>query len=231
MIKVVFVDIDNTLLDFDKCAKVAMKYCMDQFGVMYEEKLYETFLEVNDSLWLEIERGELTRQGLYEIRWNRIFNRLGINIDGVEFEKRFVAVLENCAEPVDGAMKMLEYLASKYFAKGPSLSLAPTEENVLFIYTLFRVMVLSLIPGTSFQKIIYHAIHCRCSNAIHKHRSCNDEHFCTHTKHIALGFVFHGRRHNAVGKSRYGHECACFAVARNVVIHTDSCEKRTNQNK
>ena len=93
MIKVVFVDIDNTLLDFDKCAKVAMKYCMDQFGVMYEEKLYETFLEVNNSLWLEIERGELTRQGLYEIRWNRIFNRLGINIDGVEFEKRFVAVL------------------------------------------------------------------------------------------------------------------------------------------
>ena len=128
MIKVVFVDIDNTLLDFDKCAKVAMKYCMDQFGVIYEEKLYETFLEVNDSLWLEIERGELTRQGLYEIRWNRIFNRLGINIDGVEFEKRFVAVLENCAEPVDGAMKMLEYLASKYTVYAASN--APYEQQI-----------------------------------------------------------------------------------------------------
>lgn len=128
MIKVVFVDIDNTLLDFDKCAKVAMEYCMNQFGVMYNEKVFETFLEVNDSLWLEIERGELTRQGLYEIRWNRIFSRLGIEIDGVEFEKKFVSVLETCAEPVDGAMELLKYLASKYTVYAASN--APYEQQI-----------------------------------------------------------------------------------------------------
>ncbi len=114
MIKAVFIDVDDTLLDFRACAKQAMQETMKECGMVYEESMFPVFWRINNELWRAIERGELTREGLWEIRWNRIFAELGIEADGPAFETAFHDKLAVSAVEVEGARDIMAYLASRY---------------------------------------------------------------------------------------------------------------------
>ena len=114
MLKAVLMDIDDTLLDFGKCAKLAMRTGFDEWGLPFDDSTYPTFTRINDGLWRMIERGELTTQQLFQFRWNRIFDALGIRADGAAFEKRFLDLLYETAIPVDGADALCRYLKGKY---------------------------------------------------------------------------------------------------------------------
>lgn len=113
-IKAVFIDIDNTLLDFNKCALWSMQKAFNDYDLSFENSMFDTFNMINNRLWLRIEKGELTKEELYACRWNMIFALIGIAVDGVEFENVFYSYLTESAEPVDGALDLLKYLHGKY---------------------------------------------------------------------------------------------------------------------
>lgn len=113
-IKAVFIDIDNTLLDFNKCALWSMQKVFNDYGLSFENSMFDTFNMINNRLWLRIEKGELTKEELYACRWNMIFALIGIDVDGVEFENVFYSYLTESAEPVEGALDLLKYLHGKY---------------------------------------------------------------------------------------------------------------------
>lgn len=115
MIKCVLIDIDNTLLDFHKCSREAMLISAENFGIVFPENYFEIFTVINNSLWEKIEKGELTRQGLFKIRWNMIFEEMGIGADGVLFEDDFRKNIKQSAIPIEGAEEMLKYLSEKYY--------------------------------------------------------------------------------------------------------------------
>ncbi len=114
MIKAIFFDVDNTLLDFAGCVKYSMRSGLEARGVEFEESMLKTFKEINDELWERVEKGTLSREGLSEIRWNLVFEKLGIDLDGVEFEEYFKDCLNESAIEVEGAMELLRYLQPKY---------------------------------------------------------------------------------------------------------------------
>ncbi len=115
MITTVFIDIDNTMLDFDVCATYAMTMGLEKYGRKYETGLFECFKKINDNLWRRIEDGTLSKDGLKKIRWNTVFDAFGIKgIDGPEFEEVFHDYLAVSAEPVAGAHEILKYLSAKY---------------------------------------------------------------------------------------------------------------------
>lgn len=114
MLTTVFLDVDNTLLDFHLCAEDSIKRGFARWGLNYTDEVFEVFNEINNGLWHALERGEITRDDIFNTRWNRIFKRLDIDRDGIEFEKIFVTNLADSAIPVEGANALVEYLASKY---------------------------------------------------------------------------------------------------------------------
>ena len=114
MLKAVLMDIDDTLLDFGKCAEQAIRIGFAERGFPFDDSTYATFTRINDVLWQQIERGELTTQQLFEFRWNRIFEALGIEADGTVFEQRFLDLLYEIAIPVDGADEVCRHLKEKY---------------------------------------------------------------------------------------------------------------------
>lgn len=122
MIKAVLIDIDNTLLDFHKCAKESMCLAAEDFGIDFPENFFEIFTEINNRLWSEIEKGQLNRQGLFKIRWTLIFDAMGIKADGPAFEEVFRDYIKRSAIPVDGANEILEYLSGKYYVSVASNS-------------------------------------------------------------------------------------------------------------
>ena len=114
MIKAVCIDVDNTLIDFNKCAKECMINGFAEIGLGFSEEMFEVFRNINDRYWLELERGNITKEYLFATRWNDVFEQLGIeNIDGEAFEKIFQKYLYDASVPVDNAKEMLEFLYGK----------------------------------------------------------------------------------------------------------------------
>lgn len=115
MIKLIFVDIDNTLLDFDAYVRNTLKIGLKKFGLRpYEPWMYDVFTRVNQKLWWRIEEGTLTFEHLHDIRFNMVFEEIGIDFDGITFENYFRYELNNSAIPVEGAYEMLEELSRDY---------------------------------------------------------------------------------------------------------------------
>ena len=114
MIKVVFIDIDGTLLDFEACVEESMRCGLIENGIEYKPEMLAVFHRINDGLWLDLEQGKLTFERLLEIRWATVFEALGIDLNGPEFEKYFRAKLHESAIPMEGSFEMLEYLSGKY---------------------------------------------------------------------------------------------------------------------
>ena len=114
MITTVLIDVDNTLLDFDKCAEEAMERTFEMWGMEFSNEIFPVFRRVNDMLWQKIEKGELEKPGLYKVRWKTIFEILGINRNGPEFENDFRLVFSECKQTVEGAYGLLEYFSKKY---------------------------------------------------------------------------------------------------------------------
>ncbi len=111
---VVLIDVDNTLLDFDKCANESIKLSCAQFGINKADELCKIFHPYNLSLWQQLERGELTMEQLLAKRFNTLFGMVGVTADGVAFEQSFHEYLAQSAVPVDNAEDLLEYLSSKH---------------------------------------------------------------------------------------------------------------------
>ena len=115
MIKVVLIDIDNTLLSFTGYVKKAMREGFSFFGLKpYTEDMFPVFERINNSLWRQIEQGTLSFEELEKCRWNLIFKELGIDFDGTVFEDYFRDRLFYSAVPEDGAEDLLKYLSGKY---------------------------------------------------------------------------------------------------------------------
>ncbi len=115
MIKVVFMDIDDTIFDFCAFAKKAMKDGFEKYGLPpYSNEMFSVFYRINNSLWRSIEREELTFQELNRLRWNMIFRELDITFDGEVFEDYFCRELYKSVIFEPHALELIRYLDGKY---------------------------------------------------------------------------------------------------------------------
>ncbi len=114
-IKAVFLDIDNTILDFDAYVKQALRAGFEKFDLgTYTEQTYENFEIENRKVWKELEEGKITFAYLEQVRMQRFFDAYDIAMNGVVFEKYFRSYLRESAIPVKGIETLLPYLAEKY---------------------------------------------------------------------------------------------------------------------
>lgn len=120
MIKAVFIDIDDTLLDFDESAKMSMTMAAKEMDVILPENIWEIFVEVNEVLWKDLEKGKMTNEELFHVRWTKIFDAAGITADGPAFEAAFLRGLSLCAPVIPGAKALLAYLHEKYIVAAAS---------------------------------------------------------------------------------------------------------------
>ena len=96
MKKIVLLDLDNTLIDFNECARHSIMNIFDELGFTYTENVFETFITENVKIWKRLEKGEITKADLRANRWNIILSKLGIDYDGTIIEEKF----ENRAQVV-----------------------------------------------------------------------------------------------------------------------------------
>lgn len=113
-IKAVLIDIDNTLLDFNESALVAMNNVAKKHNVVFPDGYFDVFLRINDDLWGELQCGNISKAELYKRRWKEIFDELHIQADYDRFEEDFRKEMRVTAKTVKGAKELLQYLSGKY---------------------------------------------------------------------------------------------------------------------
>ena len=115
MIKAVFIDVDNTLIDFNKSACLATEKAMQLYSLPFSrDKFFSDFVRINDMLWKKIEQGTLTREELLKLRFKLVLKEWGVDFDGEIIEKQFRQNLRDFAVLIDGAKELLTYLKEKY---------------------------------------------------------------------------------------------------------------------
>lgn len=113
LIRIAFVDVDDTLLDFRESARISALKAAQTENIHLPQTFMQTFERINDVFWHRIEEGTMTREELHQVRWTAILRELGVAGNGIRMEQRFRENLRNTAVPVEGAHEMLSFLAER----------------------------------------------------------------------------------------------------------------------
>lgn len=93
MIKYLFLDLDDTILDFKKAESIAIRRTMSAFGLEPTDALAARYSAVNDLHWKALERGEMTRQQVLQGRFVMFFGEQGITVDAAAVAKTYETFL------------------------------------------------------------------------------------------------------------------------------------------
>ena len=115
MIKYLFLDLDNTILDFTKAESIAIRRTMSVYGLEPTDALARRYSEVNARHWKALERGELTRDQVVVGRFAAFFGEQGIAVDAAAVAKTYETLLSQGHYFLPGAEEAVkEKLFGKY---------------------------------------------------------------------------------------------------------------------
>lgn len=113
-IKNVFLDLDDTILDFHEAERVAIGETLSHFGIEPTEKTVRRYSEINKECWLMLEQGKKTREEILVLRFERLFSELSVKVFADDVRDYYEQRLSLGHVFVDGAQKLLEELCGKY---------------------------------------------------------------------------------------------------------------------
>lgn len=146
----VFLDLDDTLLDFGAAEHAALTRTLAQEGIEPTPAVLSRYGEINRSLWEAMERGEMTRAQVLSGRFRALFSELGVQNDPEVCNRRYLSNLSVGHWFVDGAQEILEYLFPKYELYLASNGVAATQYSRLEsagLYRYFREIFISETTG------------------------------------------------------------------------------------
>lgn len=115
----IFFDLDNTLWDFEKNSKKAMRISFSNFFTTSEipfEQFFDVYSKINHQLWDEYKKRSIQKKDLIYERFKQTFDVC--NLSGVEPEKMNAHYLDEMARQKDlkeGAMETIQYLIQKKY--------------------------------------------------------------------------------------------------------------------
>ena len=104
-------DLDQTLLDFHASERKALEIVLRKNGFAFSDEIYRAFKAYNKSLWLELEKGTISRTELFTMRFLDVFRRCGGKADGpdpLEVNDDFIRTMSVNGVLMDGALEFVE---------------------------------------------------------------------------------------------------------------------------
>ena len=114
MIEFLFLDLDDTILDFHKAERIALAKTIREFGVEPTEEILQLYHEINDWHWKQLELGRMTREEVLVKRFSALFERLGREVDPAACTALYAENLAIGHYFMPGAEKAVEALSKKY---------------------------------------------------------------------------------------------------------------------
>ena len=114
MIEFLFLDLDDTILDFHKAERIAIAKTIRDFGVEPTEEILARYHVINKWHWEQLELGKLTRAEVLENRFQVLFAELGVEVDPTQVARTYEKNLSNGHYFLPGAEGAVDALSKKY---------------------------------------------------------------------------------------------------------------------
>ena len=114
MIEFLFLDLDDTILDFHKAERLAIARTFESFGLEPTEEVLNLYHEINIRHWQMLERGELTREQVLVNRFGALFEALGKTVDPALCARTYEHNLSIGHYFLPGAEETVKRLHEKY---------------------------------------------------------------------------------------------------------------------
>jgi len=105
-----FLDLDNTILDFDASSKAAFFNIFESFTVE-DYKLYRAY---NHAVWVDFEKGKISKEELKLKRWNDFFDGKKIDHDAKSTNEKYFDHIKMNPVFVEGAEALVKELIKEY---------------------------------------------------------------------------------------------------------------------
>lgn len=114
MTEFIFLDLDDTILDFHRAERIALAKTLREFDVEPTDGVLSRYHVINQQHWQRLERGELTRDQVQEGRFRVLFAELGKNADAVAVTRCYERNLGIGHFFLPGARETVERLSGRY---------------------------------------------------------------------------------------------------------------------
>ncbi|MCP1166484.1 MULTISPECIES: YjjG family noncanonical pyrimidine nucleotidase [Bacillus] len=151
--KTLLFDVDDTLLDFQKAEKVALRMLFEERGIPLTREVEAQYKKINKSLWEAFEEGELNRDEVVNTRFSILLKEYGEEVDGILFENNYRSYLEEGNQLMQGAFELISQIQSEYDLYIVTNGISNTQDKRLRnagLHPLFQDIFVS--EDTGFQK-------------------------------------------------------------------------------
>lgn len=114
MIEFLFLDLDDTILDFQKAERLALAKTLESFGLPPTDTVLARYHEINREHWERLERKELTRQQVLVGRFAVLFAEMGLSAQAEQVARAYEENLSQGHYFLPGAEEALKSLSKKY---------------------------------------------------------------------------------------------------------------------
>ena len=114
MVEFLFLDLDDTILDFHKAEHIALSKTLRFFGLEPEETVLSRYSQINRQHWERLERKELTREQVLVGRFSVLFEEYQITADPELVARKYEDYLSVGHYFLPGAEEALKRLSQKY---------------------------------------------------------------------------------------------------------------------
>ena len=138
MIEFLFLDLDDTILDFHKAEAAAVAKTIREFGADPTPDILARYHEINRWHWQQLELGNLTREQVLENRFAVLFEELGLAVNPAHCARSYEYNLSREHAFLPGAQEALEELKKKYRLFLASNGTATVQHSRLTDANLYR---------------------------------------------------------------------------------------------
>ena len=152
MMEFLFLDLDDTILDFHKAERLAISRTFRSFGLEPTEPVLERYHVINRLHWERLERGELTRDQVLTGRFQMLFEELGIPAQPQAIAKGYEHNLGLGHYFLPGATEALDALRGKYrlfLASNGTASVQHSRLTSAGLYPYFEEVFVSQALGAN----------------------------------------------------------------------------------
>lgn len=114
MYKYLLFDLDDTILDFEKAERIAVKKTLKELGVSPKDAYVRLYHEINEAGWAKCERGEMAKNEHFSSRFDEFFNEIGLDKEGKIGEDLYENHLKEGVYLMPGAKRVLRKLHKDY---------------------------------------------------------------------------------------------------------------------
>ena len=114
MVEFLFLDLDDTILDFHKAERLAIAKTFRDFGIDPTDEVLHRYHLINQACWERLERNEWTREQVLVNRFGILFGEYGVDADPAACARAYEKNLSIGHYFLPGAEEAVDRLSQKY---------------------------------------------------------------------------------------------------------------------